>query len=244
MHIPEAEGKILSLKVLAQKGFQSHILADHICIMKDNKTYAEALLGKELYEVRMKVIQSQESILAAVKRDNLATDLHTWHQRLGHLGNSMLKRLAGSNSVKGMDITSSHLTGICRSCIMGKIDEKPFENRVERDSQTFGTPLADLIGPMISEARWSHAKFNLVIHDDCLNFGYVFNLTQKDHTAKIIIDLDKVIENKFQKWVHTLRTDNGGKSINAELQTYCQERGITSSTSVAYNPELNGHAER
>ena len=66
----------------------------------------------------------------------------------------------------------------------------------------------------------------------------------KDHTAKIIIDLDKVIEKKFQKQVHTLRTENGGEFINAELQTYCQERGITSLTSVAYNLELNGHAKR
>src|SRR5882672_1424273 len=49
MHIPEAKGKILSLKVLAQKGFESHILVDHICIPKDNQIYAEALLGGELY---------------------------------------------------------------------------------------------------------------------------------------------------------------------------------------------------
>jgi len=28
MHVSEAEGKILSLKVLVQKGFKSHILAD------------------------------------------------------------------------------------------------------------------------------------------------------------------------------------------------------------------------
>jgi len=60
MHIPEAEGNILSLKILAQKGFQSHVLADRIRISKDNITYAEALLGKELYEVKMKVVPPQE----------------------------------------------------------------------------------------------------------------------------------------------------------------------------------------
>jgi len=85
MHIPEAEGKILSLKILAQKGFQSHILADRIRISKGNTTYAEALLGKELYKVEMKVVQSQESVLAAVKRDCATADLYTWHWRLGHL---------------------------------------------------------------------------------------------------------------------------------------------------------------
>ena len=53
--------------------------------------------------------------------------------------------------------------------------------------------------PMTPEAQWSHAKFSLVIHNDCSNFGFMFNLTHKDHTGKIIIDLDKAIENKFQK---------------------------------------------
>jgi len=66
----------------------------------------------------------------------------------------------------------------------------------------------------------------------------------KDATAKVIIGLDKVIENKFQKWVHTLKTDNGSEFINSKLQAYCQERGITSSTLIAYNLELNGCAER
>jgi len=49
MHIPEAKGKVLSLKILAPKGFQSHILADHICISKDIITYSKTLLGKDLY---------------------------------------------------------------------------------------------------------------------------------------------------------------------------------------------------
>src|SRR5882724_3717839 len=100
------------------------------------------------------------------------------------------------------------------------------------------------MGPMTLEAQWLHAKFSLVVHDKCSSFGFVFNLTHKDHTVKVLIDLDKAIENKFWKWVHTLKTDNGGEFTNNELQTYCQDRGITSATSVTYNPELSGHAER
>jgi len=122
--------------------------------------------------------------------------------------------------------------------------EKPFETQMECDSWVFGTLHADLMGPMTPEARWSHARFSLLIHDDSSSFGFAFNLIHKNQTAKIIIGLDKVIENKFQKQVHTLKTDNGGKFINDELQAYYQERCITSSTLVAYNPELNGCAER
>src|SRR5882724_1144117 len=60
----------------------------------------------------------------------------------------------------------------------------------------------------------------------------------------MIMELDKVIETKFQKRVHTLWTDNGGEFVNNQLQEYCQSRGISLITSVAYNPELNGCAER
>jgi len=82
------------------------------------------------------------------------------------------------------------------------------------------------------------------VHDDLSTFGFAFNLKHKDHAAKALMDLDKPIKKKFQKQVCTLKMDNGGKFINTKLQTYCQERGITSSTSVAYYLELNGRAER
>jgi len=125
-----------------------------------------------------------------------------------------------------------------------KMDEKPFENWTEHDSQTFGTLHADIIGPMSLEACCPHAKFSLIMHDDCLGFGFVFNLAHKDKMAKVIINLEKSIENKFQKRVHTLKTDNGGEFINHKLKSHCHSRGISLMTSVPYSPELNGQAER
>ena len=244
MHVPNADGKILSLKVLAQKGFESHIVGNCIQIVKDARIHTEAVLGGELYEVKMSIVPPQDSILAAVKRDSAAADLSTWHRRLGHLGDTMLKKLVESQVVKGMDITDTHPGGICEDCILGKMDEKLFESRKERDSRLFGTLHADLIGPMNPKARWTHARFCLIISDDCSGFGFAFNLKHKDEVAKAIIDLDKAIETKFQKRVHTLRADNGGEFVNSDLQSHCQERGISMITSVPYNPELNGRAER
>ena len=191
----------------------------------------------------MKIVPSKECVLTTVKRDSSAADLPTWHRHLGHLGDSILKKLVNSNVVKGMDVTNTHLGGICEECILGKMDEKPFASQTDRDTRLFGTLHADLMGPMHPEARWTHAKFSLIINDDCSGFGFVFNLKHKDEVVKAIIDLDAAIETKFQKRIHTLRTDNGGEFINSQLQCHCQDRGITLKTSVAYNPELNGRAE-
>jgi len=38
--------------------------------------------------------------------------------------------------------------------------------------------------------------------------------------------------------------DNGGEFVNTQLQMHCWEQGISLITPVAYNPELNGRAER
>ena len=79
MHVPGADGKILSLKVLDQKGFESRIVGGHIQIMKNRQILTEASSEGGLYGVNLKIIPSQESILSAVKRDSSATDLATWH---------------------------------------------------------------------------------------------------------------------------------------------------------------------
>jgi len=39
----------------------------------------------------------------------------------------MLKKLVNSSTVKGMEVTNTHPSGICKDCVMGKMDEKPFE---------------------------------------------------------------------------------------------------------------------
>ena len=49
------------------------------------------------------------------------------------------------------------------------------------------------------KARWSHARFGLVINDDCLGFGFVCNIEHNDDMVKAIMDLDKAIETKCQK---------------------------------------------
>jgi len=61
MHIPDIDGKILSQKMLDQKGFEIHISGGHVHIMKVGEIYTEASLGGELYEVRMKIIPPRDN---------------------------------------------------------------------------------------------------------------------------------------------------------------------------------------
>ena len=116
MHVPSVGGKILSLKKLDQKGFEIRIVGGHIHIMKANEVYTKALLGGDLYKVKMKVVPVEESVMAAVKRDTTTADLPTWNRWLGHLGNTALRKLITSGTVKGMEVTDTRLNGICKDC--------------------------------------------------------------------------------------------------------------------------------
>jgi len=72
MHIPDAEGKILSLNVLDQRGFESHITGGRIHFMKADEIYTEGISGGELYEVKMKIVPSQE--MATIKSQENRAD--------------------------------------------------------------------------------------------------------------------------------------------------------------------------
>jgi len=61
MHVPGADGKVLSLKDLDKKGFESCIAGGCIRIMKADEIYREGSLGGELYEVEMKIIPLQHN---------------------------------------------------------------------------------------------------------------------------------------------------------------------------------------
>ena len=124
------------------------------------------------------------------------------------------------------------------------MDEKPFPNKETRDSCLFGILHADLIGPMTPEARWSHTRFCLAINDDHSGFSFTFDHRHKNDMVEAIIDLEKSIETKFQKHVHTLKTNNRGEFINDVLTNHCQSRGITIVTSIPHSPEQNGQVER
>ena len=60
-------------------------------------------------------------LVFATHSHNKPTNIDTWHQRLGHIGYSMIECMAHEQVVKGMDVTTYEKgQGSCEDCIMGK----------------------------------------------------------------------------------------------------------------------------
>ncbi|GJZ63955.1 putative ribonuclease H-like domain-containing protein [Tanacetum coccineum] len=86
--------------------------------------------------------------------------------------------------------------------------------------------------------------YYLVVTDDYSRFSWVFFLTKKDETSKILKDFITGIENQLNHKVKIIRCDNETEFKNYEMNQFCRIKGIKREFSNVRTPQQNGVAER
>ncbi|GJZ38268.1 retrovirus-related pol polyprotein from transposon TNT 1-94 [Tanacetum coccineum] len=90
----------------------------------------------------------------------------------------------------------------------------------------------------------NHEKYTLVIVDEYLRYTWVYFLKKKSQAAEMIMSFVRMVKNQNDVKVKQIRTDNGTEFKNTELESFCDEKGISQNFSSPYTPEQNGVAER
>ncbi|GJV60887.1 retrovirus-related pol polyprotein from transposon TNT 1-94 [Tanacetum coccineum] len=90
----------------------------------------------------------------------------------------------------------------------------------------------------------NHKKYTLVIVDEYSRYTWVYFLKKKNQATEMIMSFIRMVENKNDIKVKQIRTDNGTEFRNFELESFCDEKGISHNFSSPYTPEQNGVAER
>ncbi|GKF97814.1 retrovirus-related pol polyprotein from transposon TNT 1-94, partial [Tanacetum coccineum] len=67
---------------------------------------------------------------------------------------------------------------------------------------------------------------------------------KKSQAPEMIMSFIKIVENQNDVKVEQIRTDNGTKFRNHELESFCNEKGISQNFSSPYTSEQNGVAKR
>ncbi|GJS68447.1 retrovirus-related pol polyprotein from transposon TNT 1-94 [Tanacetum coccineum] len=73
---------------------------------------------------------------------------------------------------------------------------------------------------------------------------WVYFPRKKSQAVDVIMSFIIMVENKNDVNVKQIRTDNGTEFRNSELESFCDEKGISQNFSSLYTPEQNGVAER
>nr|GEV37427.1 hypothetical protein [Tanacetum cinerariifolium] len=87
-------------------------------------------------------------------------------------------------------------------------------------------------------------SYCLVVIDDYSRFTWVFCLATKDETSPILKTFITGLENHLSLKVKVIRSDNGTKFKNNDLNQFCGIKGIKREFSVPKTPQQNGIAER
>jgi len=96
----------------------------------------------------------------------------------------------------------------------------------------------DLFGPSRTFSfGWNY--YALVIVDDCSRFTWTLFLTHKSDAFYAFKKLSKLIQNKKNVNIVSIRSDHGGKFENKDFQLFCDENGIEHNFSASRTPQQN-----
>ena len=173
----------------------------------------------------------------AVKSEHI----QVWHRRLGYL-NPVYMRQLRDHAATGINFTDEMQSNSCEACIFGKYTKKPFYANPKRASQKLELVHSDLC--QVSEPSNGQAKYFLTFLDDHTRKIFVYFLKTKDMVLQSFKHFITYMENQCETKIKTLRTDNGKEYMNEKLKNVIDAAGIHHETSIAYNPQQNGRAER
>ena len=87
-------------------------------------------------------------------------------------------------------------------------------------------------------------KYFLTFIDDHSKYTTVYLLHSKDEVSMKLEEYLKFVQNKFERMVKALRTDDGTEYTSKQTQAILKREGIEFQTTVPYNPEQYSVAER
>lgn len=245
LHVPDVRKNLLSVSKMEDNNLKVVFTKGRVEAYSENKLLLVGNKKGTLYHVDM-YVNLNNSVCnysgVSEKSENL---VKLWHRRYGHLGYENLKLLSkdklvhGLENLKNFDINNKH----CEPCILGKITRKPFNKKGYRAKRPLELVHTDVCGP-ISPVTWDGHSFFVTFIDDYTHFVIVYLLKHKSEVVSVFKNYYNLVTNHFGQKISKLRSDNGGEYINHEMKRFCSDNGILMQTTVPYNPESNGVAER
>jgi transposase InsO family protein len=160
-----------------------------------------------------------------------------WHRHLALVGMKNLHKLLKGEHVLGLTNVCSEKDRPCAACQAGKHvgTTHPSKNMMTK-SRPLELPHMDLFGP-IAYLSIGGSKYGLVVVDDYSRFTWVFFLQDKSETQETLKRFLIRAQNEFELKVKKIRSDNGSKFKNLQVEEYLEEEGIKHEFSAPYTPQ-------
>ncbi|GJU00034.1 ribonuclease H-like domain-containing protein [Tanacetum coccineum] len=145
---------------------------------------------------------------------------HTWHQRLGHPGGDVLRRLVSNNVIS---CNNEKPPVLCHACQLGKHVRLPFVS-----SNTVVTSCFDIIHSDVWTSpipSLSGFKYYVLFLDHYSQFVWVYLLLNKSDVWSKFVLFRTYVRTQFKCEIRSFQCDHGGEFDNRNLHKLFAENG-------------------
>ncbi|GJU77811.1 ribonuclease H-like domain-containing protein [Tanacetum coccineum] len=163
----------------------------------------------------------------------------TWHRRLGHPGDDMLRRLESKTLISGR---KSKLSALCHACQLSKHAKLPFYNLESSVNSVFEIIHSDIwTSPIPSE---SGIKYYPIFLNHFSHFVWVYPLHKKTNLFDNFVAFCAYVNKQFNVDIKALQCDHGGEYDNTRFHELFCQNGIQFWFSCPRTLQQNGKSER
>jgi len=233
---------LLSISQLCDSGFNCLFTNEGVSVIRrsDDSIAFKGVLKGKLYLVDF----SQEK--AQLDTCLVAKSSLGWlrHLRLAHVGMRNLNKLLKGDHILELTNVSFEKDRVCSACQAGKQVGVPHPLKsIITTLKPFELLHIDLFGP-VAYISIGGNKYSFFIVDDYSRFTWVFFLHDKSVVQETFKKFAKRAQNEFETKIKKVRSDNGTKFKNTNIEEYLDEEGIGHEFSVPYTPQQNRIVER
>jgi hypothetical protein len=157
-----------------------------------------------------------------------------WQHRLAHVCMRSIHKLQEDDHILGLTNIVFEKDMPCAACQAGKQVGAPHHaNKIMTTTRPLELLHMDLFGP-ITYISIGDNKYGFVIVDDYSCFTWVFFLYDKSETQEVLKKFLKRAQNEFDARVKKIRSDNGSKFKNTQVEDYLDYEGIKHEFSAPY----------
>lgn len=166
--------------------------------------------------------------------------LRIWHNRLGHVAESTLSKLAEMSDEVNLTEAIPELTP-CETCAMSTLQSNPHNSHTQPGEAPLDLIYSDVLGPF--QPGLDGSRFIVTFLCDATQLSEVYCIKAKGDVLDCFKHF-KLHYERLDRRIHRLRADNGGEYTSLEMLRYLFRNGIAPEFTVPGNPQQNGAAEK
>lgn len=233
---PRAGVNLLSLNNMWTHIDKIEKLAEGLKFSQGNQTFSATITGNLMM---LDMWAGSDSKFNGIAYGVSDPDLRLWHERMGHLSESNLRRL--QSMATGMHDIQEDGFCICEACVKGRMKERPHAGKIARGQHPLDLIHIDIAGPFRTPG-YDQSRYWVTLLDDCSQWAEVEPV---QHRSEVFTSVRNFIERNEtpERYCRRIRLDRGGENVTSDFTAWAYDKRIELEYTDTEQHQANGCAE-